>query len=251
MRICIVSDVHYKYHSFEATDLTVQKRFLSFLDFAIGRYDLLVLCGDIFDLYNEYKHVIIREYFGIYHRLAKIAAAGCRIVYLSGNHDFWFDTFLSDELGVELYPDNFTLQADGKTIIFSHGDLYTVNDLRYQLLRKVLRLRITRSIFNLIHPDWALVLGARLSRSSRQRPASIALQKRRSMGLKAWAKQKIMKGEADIVVMGHSHEAEILPIGSGFYANAGEWIKRPSYLEITDGNITLKQYKTNNKENAQ
>jgi UDP-2,3-diacylglucosamine pyrophosphatase LpxH len=51
--------------------------------------------------------------------------------------------------------------------------------------------------------------------------------------------------------MGHSHQAEILPIGDGFYANAGEWIKRPSYLEITDGNITLKQYKTNNKENEQ
>lgn len=251
MKICIVSDVHYKYHSVDATDLEVQKRFLSFLDFAIGRYDILVLCGDIFDLYNEYKHVIIREYFGIYHRLAKISEAGCRIVYLSGNHDFWFDSFLSGELGVELYPDNFTLKVDGKTIIFTHGDLYTVNDLRYQLLRKVLRLRITRTIFNLIHPDWALVLGARLSRSSRQRPASTALQQKRSRGLKAWAKKKIMQGAADIVVMGHSHEAEILPIGSGFYANAGEWIKCPSYLEITDGNITLKHFKTNNKENTQ
>lgn len=251
MKICIVSDVHYKYHSLDPTDLIVQKRFLSFLDFIIGRYDLLVLCGDIFDLYNEYKHLIIREYFGIYHRLAKIKAAGCRIVYLSGNHDFWFDTFLSDELGVELYPDTFTLQADGKTIIFSHGDLYTVNDLRYQLLRKVLRLPLTRTLFNLIHPDWALVLGSHLSRSSRQRPASITLQKKRSRGLKTWAKQKILQGKADIVVMGHSHEAEILPIGTGFYANAGEWIKQPSYLEITDGNIALIHYNTKDKENAQ
>ena len=251
MKICIVSDVHYKYHSTEKADLEVQKRFLSFLDFAIGRYDLLVLCGDIFDLYNEYRHVIIREYFGIYHRLAKIAEAGCRIVYLSGNHDFWFDSFLSDELGVELYPDNFTLQADGKTIIFSHGDLYTVNDLRYHLLRRFLRLPITRTLVNLIHPDWALVLGAKLSRSSRVRQASKMLQKKRSMGLKTWAKRKIMQGKADIVVMGHSHEAEILPIGDGFYANAGEWIKTPSYLEITDGNIELRHYTTNNKENEQ
>lgn len=249
MKICIVSDVHYKYLSHNRADLMVQKRFLSFLDSIIGRYDMLILCGDIFDLYNEYKHVIIKEYFGVYHRWAKIAEAGCKIVYLSGNHDFWFGSFLKDELGMQLYPDTFTLQADGKTMIFGHGDLFTVNDLRYQVLRKLLRMSFTRAIFNLIHPDWALILGARLSRSSRVRRVSKSLQNKRGLGLKTWAKKKILKGKADIVVMGHSHEAEILPIGTGFYANAGEWLKNPSYLEIIDGNIKLNYYK-NEKENA-
>ena len=250
MRICIISDVHYKYLCASEAELQTQQRFLSFLDDIIGTYDLLVLCGDIFDLYNEYKHVIIKEYFGVYHRLAKLREAGCRIVYLSGNHDFWFDSFLSDELGVELYQDSFTLKADGKTMIFSHGDLYTVNDMRYQLLRRLLRLSISRAIFNLIHPDWALVLGAKLSRSSRVRTVSKLLQRKRSSGLKGYAKKKIMKDQADIVVMGHSHDAEILPIGLGFYANAGEWIKKPSFLEIIDGKITLNYYKKKEKENA-
>jgi len=249
MKICVVSDVHFKYRQETAADKENAAIFLSFLEDIRGRYDLLVLNGDIFDLWNDWKYTIIRQHFPVLHRLANIHEAGCRIVYVSGNHDFWFNGFLDHELGWELFSEQYVLQADGRKILFTHGDLYTVNDIRYQIFRKGIRWPLVRMCFNLLHPDFALELGARMSRSSRLRRMSDVLKRRKGNGLKAWARAAVKRGKADIVVMGHSHDPEVLSIEGGIYANAGDWLRNHSYLEIIDGNIELKYNK--NKEKAE
>lgn len=248
MKICVISDIHYKYKLKTPEDRENAAIVLEFLDDICGRYELLVLNGDIFDLYNEWEHLIIRQYFPLLHRLANIRDAGCRITYISGNHDFWFNGFLDKELGFELFQDKFELNADGQKMVFTHGDLYTTNDLRYQLFRRLIRMRLIKTTFNLIHPNLALKIGEKLSRSSRFREVSQTLLKRRGQGLKSWARQNIEKGKADIVILGHSHDPQIIQYDSGFYANAGDWLRNHSYLEIDSGKITLNYYKK--KENA-
>jgi len=249
MNICVISDVHYKYRQESPADRENSQLFLSFLEGIAGRYDLLVLNGDIFDLYNDWKYTIVRQYFPVLHRLANILEAGCRIVYISGNHDFWFNGFLDKELGFELYSDHYSLNADGKELLFTHGDLYTVNDLRYKLFRRLIRTPLVRLSFDLLHPDLALTIGAAMSRSSRLRRMSDVLKRRKGNGLKTWARAQISKGKADIVIMGHNHEPEIISVGSGVYANAGDWLRNHSYLEILDGKIYLNHYK--HKEKAE
>lgn len=247
MKICVLSDVHYKYRQETPADQENAVIFLSFLEGIVGKYDLLVLNGDIFDLYNDWKYTIVRQYFPVLHRLANIREAGCRIVYISGNHDFWFNGFLDRELGFELYSDQYAMTADGRKLLFTHGDLYTVNDLRYKLFRRFIRMSAIRLAFDLLHPDLALTIGAAMSRSSRLRKVSDVLKRRKGNGLKTWARAQITKNKADIVIMGHNHDPEIIPIGEGCYANAGDWLKNYSYLEITDGIIELKY----NKEKAE
>jgi len=247
MKICVISDVHYKYRQDTRADHENARVFLNFLEEIVGLYDLLVLNGDIFDLYNDWKYTIVRQYFPVLHRLANIHEAGCRIVYISGNHDFWFNGFLDKELGFELYSDHYTLDADGKKLLFTHGDLYTVNDLRYKLFRRFIRMPLIRLSFDLLHPDLALTIGASMSRSSRLRRMSDVLKRRKGNGLKNWSQAQIARGRADIVIMGHNHEPEIINQGSGFYANAGDWLRNHSYLEILDGNIELQYYKQKEK----
>ncbi|MCB5228584.1 MAG: UDP-2,3-diacylglucosamine diphosphatase [Candidatus Cloacimonetes bacterium] len=248
MRICVISDVHFKYKHKSEADRQNAALFLDFLSSSVGRYDLMVLNGDIFDLYNEWKYSIIRQYFPVYHLLANIREAGCRIVFISGNHDFWFNGFLDKDLGIEVYHDQFYLEADGMRMIFSHGDLYTSNDVRYQLFRRLIRQPFIKWIFNLLHPELALFIGAKMSRSSRVRRVPGFMQSRRSQGLQSWAEKMISRKKADIVVLGHSHRPGIHAMGGGHYANAGDWIKNHSYLEITDGSIKLIYH---NKEKAQ
>jgi len=45
------------------------------------------------------------------------------------------------------------------------------------------------------------------------------------------------------VCMGHSHQPEIMEIGTGKYINTGDWTSHHTYVEIRDGKVEIKQYK--------
>ncbi|MDP3113292.1 MAG: UDP-2,3-diacylglucosamine diphosphatase [Candidatus Cloacimonadaceae bacterium] len=248
MRICVLSDIHFKYSPDKNSDRENAKLILSFLQESVGRYDLIVLNGDIFDLWYDWNYVIIKQYFPLLHRFANLREAGCRIVHISGNHDFWFNDFLSKFLGMELYADRFILETDGKRMMFTHGDLHTVNDMRYKVFRHIIRQNWVKSIFAALHPDIALTIGRKLSRSSRLRKVSTILQNKKSSGLTHFATGQIKNKGFDIVAMGHSHSPSLKPIEHGFYVNSGDWMRAHSYVEITNGIIELKYYKQ--KENT-
>ncbi len=249
MRICVLSDVHYKYAADNVSDRENAEYILTFLQDAVGKYDLMVLNGDIFDLWYDWKFTIIKQYFPLLHRLAGINEAGCRLVLVSGNHDFWFNDFLTKYIGIELHPESFTLETDGKKMLFTHGDLHTANDLRYQIFRHLVRWKGAKWLFSVIHPDLALNLGRRMSRTSRLRKIPHALQKKKSRGLLAFAQAQISKYKYDIVCMGHNHNPLIKELSGGTYANSGDWVKNHSYLEIIDGNTELIQYKNKEYQN--
>ncbi len=241
MKICLVSDVHFKYHTEREEDKATNAIVLGFFRKIVGEYDLLVLNGDIFDLWFDWKYCIVKQYFPLLKCLADIREAGCEIVYISGNHDFWFGDFFPEILGVKLIDDDYSISADGKRILVTHGDLYTVNDFRYKLFRNIIRLPMLKSIFSRLHPDLALWIGAMLSRSSRNRKSPLWLRRKKTAGLEKHASAQL-KSSYDIVVMGHSHEPCITKIYNGYYGNCGDWLKNRSYITIIDGNIELCKY---------
>jgi len=250
MRICVISDLHYKYTDPSAEDRENSALILSFLENAKHKYDLLILNGDIFDLWYDWHYSIIKQYFPLLVRLYELKQSGCRLVLVSGNHDFWFGNFLQDYLGIEVYMDGFNISDGGKNIHVCHGDTHTVNDLRYQIFRKLIRLPLLKRIFGWLHPDLALGLGSLLSRSSRARKDPPELRERKNAGLIAYAAGMIRTGKADYVVMGHSHNPILKEIGTGYYANSGDWISHHSYIEINSGIISLNQYFINKENQA-
>ncbi|GAB1366945.1 UDP-2,3-diacylglucosamine diphosphatase [Candidatus Cloacimonadaceae bacterium] len=242
MKILAVSDCHYKYANPSRDEKLSSDKLCRFLKEAKGRYDLVALVGDIFDLWFDGKYTIVKQYFPLLKALSDLHEAGARLIYVSGNHDFWFGDFLSTYLGCEIHPDGITIEADGQKIRFEHGDTRTVNDLRYQLYRKVVRLNIVKTVFHLLHPDLALSLGTLLSRSSRKRKQNPALRQAKTQGLEDYAKRLIQKGKASIVVMGHSHNPGLSSIITGYYLNCGDWLSHCSYVEIIEGIPSLNVY---------
>ena len=238
MRICAVSDVHYKYSLNTPEDQAQNHRVLAFFRSIVGEYDLLVLNGDIFDLWFDWKFCLIKQHFPLLKCFADITEAGCKLVYISGNHDFWFGDFFTEVLRAELVDDRYEIDADGKQMVFTHGDLYTVNDFRYKLFRSIIRLPFMKYCFSVLHPDFALRLGSALSRSSRKRKSPLWLRKKKTAGLELFASKLIQKGK-DIVVMGHSHQPDLKDMGKGIYGNSGDWVRHNSYIKIIDGNISL------------
>jgi UDP-2,3-diacylglucosamine hydrolase len=242
MRVYIVSDFHLKF-SDNPEDLEQRHRVITFLNNLIGKADLLILNGDIFDLWFVWKTVIVKSYFPILKKFADLRESGCRIVFIAGNHDFWFRDFLVNFIDIEVYKNNFTETIDGAKLFVSHGDLYTSNDMRYKIFRSIIRNKFVMKLFEMFHPDFALGLGKMLSRTSRKRKVPIKLSEKKERGMLEFA-QKIFK-DYDIVVMGHSHIPKIERFKDGIFANAGDWIKNNTYLKMIDGNIELCKYEMN------
>jgi UDP-2,3-diacylglucosamine hydrolase len=223
---------------------------LGFLDSIIGKYDMLILAGDIFDLWFDWNYTIIKQYFPLLVKLYEISQNDCRIIHISGNHDFWFGNFLPEYLNIQLEDESFFIETDNKKILVCHGDTHTVNDLRYHVFRRIIRFPFTKRIFSLLHPDLALGLGSKLSRSSRARKDPPPMRRKKNSGLHCFARNQIRRGLADFVIMGHSHHPEMVAMEGGYYVNSGEWISQYSYVEIISGEIFLKHYNINKGDTA-
>lgn len=239
MKCIIASDFHLKYYE---TEEDKQRRNIieQFLTSLIGNTDCLILAGDIFDLWAEWDNVIIKQYFSVLNIFYNLKKAGCRLVFLSGNHDFWLDGFLSENIGFEIYQDDFCDTINGKKIFVSHGDLYTKNDIRYQIFRRIIRTTFVKKIFRIIHPDISLRFGHLMSRSSRSRKDSIQLIKQKENGL--IQKATNLSINKDYIIMGHSHRPLKIQINNSVYINSGDWIKNYTYCIINDSTIDLLKF---------
>lgn len=240
MKIIIISDTHIKFVE-NAEDKARRERVTSFLQNLPQDTDMLILNGDIFDLWFDWNSVIIAGYYDFIHELKVVITKGIKVVLLAGNHDFWFNGFL-ERLGIEIYSDYFITIDNQKQIYLTHGDKYTSNDFRYFIFRNLLRNPVTKFIFNLVHPELSLNIGKKLSRSSRDRQDSPEITKRKNQGLVNFAEKKIKEGY-HIVCMGHAHNPQKLAINDGYYLNSGDWIVHNSYIQIINGNAELKFYK--------
>ncbi len=240
MRITLISDLHLKFKE-TTEDKSRRKQVINFLESLKENTDILILNGDIFDLWVAWEKVIIKGYFPILKKLADLNEAGIRLIFIAGNHDFWFNNFLNNYLNFEIYDDFFFEKIDQKKIFVTHGDKYTSNDFRYKLFRTIIRNKFVKTIFKAIHPDLALSFGNLLSRSSRKRRDSSSTIKRKESGLINFAKQNLTK--YDIIIMGHSHSPIIKNFNDKFYINSGDWINHNSYVTIINGKPELKYWK--------
>jgi UDP-2,3-diacylglucosamine hydrolase len=241
MKLICFSDVHQRLQIDEEEQGKLKKLY-SFLDYlSEAKIDKLIIAGDLFDVWYEYKMVIPKPYFATLAKLKLIAEKGTEIIYLAGNHDFRFKDFLQKELSAQIYQESYEFIYNGKSFFVSHGDGYTSNDIRYHILKSILRNPFINAIFELLHPDIGLPWGRWMSRSSRKQ--EIPLRKRMQMekGLTDFAKKKFNEG-FDYVIMGHIHQPKILQFNSGTYINLGDWITHYSYLVFEDGVFELRYW---------
>ncbi len=243
MRIYIASDFHLAFSATEREEQERNDKVIEFLESLLSKADILILNGDIFDLWYDWQNTIIKGYFPILKKLADLKEAGCRLIFIAGNHDFWFGDFFRNYLDCEVHLEYFAETIDGKRVFVSHGDIYTSNDFRYHLFRNLLRNAFVRSIFSILHPEIALKLGKLISRTSRRRnPNPTKNDIKRSTGLDRFAQSK--SSSYDQIILSHTHSPKIEKLQNGsIYINTGDWIIHNSYVEIIDGEARLLYFK--------
>ncbi|PID29287.1 MAG: UDP-2,3-diacylglucosamine hydrolase [Candidatus Cloacimonadota bacterium] len=240
MRVIIASDFHLKFAENE-DDKRRRQKVEEFLKSLKGSTDVLILNGDIFDLWFSWNQVIIKGYFSVLKILSELKNSGCRIIFIAGNHDFCFNGFLEEEIVNEVRTDTFTDTIDGLKYFVSHGDSFTTNDLRYKIFRKIIRNGFLMKIFKLVHPDLSLKIGKLMSRSSRDRVIPEKLKEKKNAGLLREAERQANSG-INVVAFGHTHNPIKKQLGNCVYVNSGDWIINQSYIEIKDKKTELKYY---------
>jgi UDP-2,3-diacylglucosamine hydrolase len=224
----IVSDVH-----LGAVPEETEREFRRFLDHVGAAASGLLINGDLFDFWFEYRSVVPRKHYRVLAALTDIVEAGVPITFIGGNHDGWAGDFLSHEVGMTLLDGPVELEMAGRRALVAHGDGVGEGDLGYRILRRVIRHPVTTGAFRLMHPDLGSRLADRVS-STEEKAGGSDHEKSRAASIRRWAEEALRaRPQLDLVVAGHAHAPEVVEVESGrWFVNSGDWVCHRSYLEL-------------------
>lgn len=248
MKTLVLSDAHLKVTPDGAETYQYLVSFLRQLD--PSEYERIIFLGDLFDFWFEYRHVIFSGYFELLRSFADLTDAGVKLHLVCGNHDFWAGRFLEEHLKFSVHQVDFECIIGGKRVYFIHGDGIDPKDYSYRIYKRIARSSIVVRMFGMIHPDWAMALALRvsnLSRGTSERDERSARARDASESLETFAREKLTRGEADVVMCGHSHlplrREFAVPGGTGLYFNTGDWTKHHTYVEWDGAAFELKEHR--------
>lgn len=167
-KIFFLSDIHLGAKYIE-NGRSHERKIVSLLEKIGEEASEIYLLGDILDYWFEYKTVVPRGYVRFFGALAKLADAGVKISWMTGNHDIWIFDYLRDELGIEVLYGPVTRDFDGKVFYLAHGDdLGKYTDKSFKIIRSFFRNKVCQKLYSGIHPRWTVPFAHRWSSGSRK-----------------------------------------------------------------------------------
>ena len=230
--VYLASDVH-----FGAVPRAQEQAFLEWLEHAAARAGRIVINGDLFDFWFEYRRGPTRGYDELLALLRSIVNGGTPITLMGGNHDWWGGRYLTDEVGVEFLHHPVVRSYAGHRTFLAHGDGLGRGDLGYRLLKPVLQSAFTTWTFGWLPPALGDRIAGRASRTGHRWTEPNARQHDRARALTAWAEEKLRaEPELDLVILGHAHVPSAREVEPGrWYVNSGDWVFRRTYVVLEEG----------------
>lgn len=235
----VVSDAHLGYAPDEVT--AAFHRFLEVVP-ALGNH--LVINGDLFEFWFEYRSVIPRQAFPTLEALAVLRRAGVQLTLTGGNHDRWGGPFWTEQLGAAFHPDGVELVLGGLRALVTHGDELGGERRAARLLHRITRHRAVVGLFRTLHPDLAFGLVRRLS-PHLAAGARDEVTRRRAAGRQLGRARDILdeRGDLNLVVNGHTHLPSLVAVrDQQWYVNPGAWAEGFRYATVTAEGPLLRQF---------
>jgi UDP-2,3-diacylglucosamine pyrophosphatase LpxH len=206
--------------------------------------DVLILNGDIIDIWNFKKSYFPKSHFKVVKRLITMAQKGTEVYYITGNHDEMLRRFADADMGRIHLRNKLVLQFGGtKTWIF-HGDIFDASIQNARWLAKLggwsydLLIWINR---------WLNVLLERMGREKYSLSKTIKDSVKKAVKYVgdfevAAAEMAVRKGYGR-VICGHIDQPQMRHIAVGDrqieYLNSGDWIENLTALEWDGANWSL------------
>jgi UDP-2,3-diacylglucosamine hydrolase len=230
--IHFASDIH-----LGAVPAETERSFVRWLMHTADCASELILNGDLFDFWFEYGSVIPGGHTRTLGALADLVDGGLPVTLMGGNHDWWGGKFLTDDIGLTFQQGPVVRDLTGLTTFIAHGDGLGRGDVRYRILKAVVRSRSARWLFRWLHPDMGTALASHISRTAALVASPSGAEEARSKVLYEWAVEKMAaESDLDLIVLGHAHIPLVHEAGPGrYYVNLGDWISHRSYLVLREG----------------
>ncbi len=236
LHLAVISDVHLGTYGCRAKELN---RYLKSID-----PEILVLNGDIIDIWQFSKSYFPDTHMKVIHRIFKLLANGTKVYYLTGNHDEMVRKFGDLNLGNLTIDNKLKMDLDGKQAWIFHGDIFDITMKHSKWLAKL----------GAIGYDTLIIINSFinfLSQKLGQGPISLSKKIKNSVkgaikfisDFEQTATDIAIENGYDYVICGHIHQPAITPYsnekGSVLYLNSGDWIENLTALEYVDGNWSL------------
>ena len=237
-KIYFLSDFHLGAPDFAAS-LNREKKIVAFLEKARKDAQQIIIAGDIFDFWYEYKTVVPKHFVRLLGKLAEITDSGIPIMLFAGNHDMWMRGYFQTELNIPVYFEPRDFEWNNQKFYVGHGDGLGPGDHGYKFIKKIFRNKFCQWLFGQLHPTLGMALANYFSRKSRQKTGSsdaVFLGDDKEW-LVIHSREILAREHYDYFIFGH----RLLPLmialnDNSEYINLGDWITQFTYA-VFDGNI--------------
>ncbi len=195
----------------------------------------LILLGDIFECFIEYRRLVPRGFVRFQGLLAEWADRGVDITCFAGNHDPWHVDYFETEFGAKVVFDELITDVDGVRTYLHHGDGISDKSRTYNRLRPTLRHPVPVWMYRNLLPGDA---GMRLAHFVSSNFGVEEIDPDVAADLRARAHELVGKG-IDRVIFGHTHMPEIRRWPEGCYMNPGSWHETRTILSLERGAANL------------
>lgn len=248
LKIAVLSDIHLGTYGCQAKAVN---RYLKSID-----PEILVLNGDIIDIWQFNKHYWPDSHMKVVQRIFKMLSQNTKIYYLTGNHDEMLRKFTDFRLGRLEVLDKLVLDVDGKKAWIFHGDVFDITMKHSKWLAKLGAIGYdTLIMINSLVNWFSQKMGRGKVSLSKKVKNSVKQAIKFIDDFEQTAVDIAIENGYDYVVCGHIHQPAVKEIrtekGQTTYLNSGDWIENMTALEYNEGEWSLYQYKEEFGENTQ
>jgi len=238
-RVLVVADAH-----LGQVPPAIESAFHRFLEAVPDLGEALLINGDLFDFWFEYRAVIPRRHFGTVAKLQTLRAKGVAITLVGGNHDRWGGDFLTRDLGIGFHGGAAEIEVAGRRAFVAHGDGLTEQHWSAKLMHQITRHPITVRLFRALHPDLGFWIAHRLSGTLADSTRDPAVLDRAARAQAQYAEDLLRRRpDLGLVILAHTHRPALAELGNGrAYLNPGAFLDGYRYAVVTANNVELKAF---------
>jgi UDP-2,3-diacylglucosamine hydrolase len=243
-KVYFLSDFHLGAPDFSSS-LAREKKIVSFLEHIRKDAAHIIIAGDIFDFWYEYKTVVPKHFVRLLGKLAEITDSGIPVMLFAGNHDMWMRGYFESELNIPVYFEPKTFEWSNKKFYVGHGDGLGPGDHGYKFIKKVFRNQFCQWLFGQMHPTIGMGIANYFSRASRKKTGAsdAVFLGEENEWLIIYAREVLAKEHFDYFIFGHRH----LPLNielndNSRYINLGDWITHFTYAVFNGNSVELKKW---------
>jgi len=184
----------------------------------------LVIGGDFFDFWFNYRDMIPAGYVDLFEQLDELDKAGISIHFVLGNHDYWDFGYFNHKFNAKVYAENLEIKNDTGFIQVCHGDGLLKNDIGYRFMKKIIRSRICIFLFRNFHAKWGWWLAQKISNTSEVYHHHDTESKSIRNEMIKYARTQWEAGFTT-VLLGHYHQTGIIEENGNYLIFMGDWLR--------------------------